>query len=145
MNHKCSVEDEQYLRLFEAYEIDAATFHHREHLRVAYALIATYGLETAFVRLKASLIGLLTHLGVGTEKYHETITYAWLLAVNHFMHMTKQSKSFDDFIQGNGLLLDPSIMNTHYSHSVLQSPEAKAAFLEPDLEPIPLYNNGRLA
>lgn len=145
MNHKCSVEDERYLSAFETHEIDAATFHHREHLRVAYVLIVTYGLEAAFVRLKASLIGLLTHLGVGTDKYHETMTYAWLLAVNHFMHMTTQSKSFDDFIQRNSLLLDASIMTTHYSRSLLQSPEAKAKFVEPDLDPIPRYDISRLA
>lgn len=145
MNHKCSIEDERYLSAFETYEIDSATFHHREHLRVAYVLIATYGLEAAFVRLRASLIGLLTHLGVGTEKYHETVTYAWLLAVNHFMHMTKQSKTFDDFIQSNSLLLDASIMTTHYSQNLLQSSEAKVTFLEPDLDPIPRYDNGRLA
>lgn len=145
MNHKCSVEDQRYLSAFESYEIDAATFQHREHLRVAYVLIATYGLEAAFVRLKASLLGLLTHLGVGTDKYHETVTFAWLLAVNHFMHMTTQSKTFDDFIHRNGLLLDASIMNTHYSKSLLQSPVAKARFLEPDLDPIPRYDNGRFA
>lgn len=145
MNHKCSVEDKRYLSAFETYEIDAAAFHHREHLRVAYVLITTYGLEAALARLKTSLIGLLTHLGLGTEKYHETVTYAWLLAVNHFMHMTKQSKSFDDFIQSNSLLLDASIMSTHYSHSLLQSSEAKGTFLEPDLDPIPRYDNGRLA
>lgn len=143
MNHKWSVEDQRYLNMFESYEIDAATFHHREHLRIAYVLVATYGLEAAFVRLKASLLGLLNHLGVGTEKYHETVTYAWLLAVHHFMHMTADSKSFDDFIHRNSLLLDASIMGSHYSQSLLQSPEAKAKFLEPDLDPIPRYDNGR--
>src|SRR5690606_23911908 len=116
-----------------------------EHLRIAYVLVATYGLEVAFVRLKANLLGLLAHLGVGTDKYHETVTYAWLLAVHHFMHMTAQSKSFDDFIHRNSLLLDASIMGTHYSQSLLQPPEAKAKFLEPDLDPIPRYDNGRLA
>lgn len=139
------MDDEQYLKSFEAYAIDPATFHHREHLRVAYVLIVTYGLETAFVRLKASLLGFLIHLGVGTEKYHETVTYAWLLAVNHFMHMAKPSHGFDDFIQSNELLLDASIMNTHYSQKLLQSSEAKAKFLEPNLDPIPVHADAKLA
>jgi len=143
MYHKCSLDDERYLRSFEAYEVDAATFHHREHLRVAYALIATYGLESAFLRLKEGLIGFLSHQGVGPEKYHETVTYAWLLAVNHFMHMARTSRSFDEFIQRNEVLLNPSIMATHYSRELLQSTEAKSGFVEPDLDPIPLYATTR--
>jgi hypothetical protein len=36
-------------------------------------------------------------------------------------------------------VLDTKIMLTHYSAEVLFSPEARALFVEPDLDPIPRY------
>jgi hypothetical protein len=47
------------------------------------------------------------------------------------------SASASDFITRNPELLDSRIMLTHYSASVLFSAEAREAFVEPDLDPIP--------
>jgi hypothetical protein len=47
------------------------------------------------------------------------------------------SASSADFIAGNPELLDSKLMLTHYSASVLFSSDARAAFVEPDLDPIP--------
>jgi protein-S-isoprenylcysteine O-methyltransferase Ste14 len=45
--------------------------------------------------------------------------------------------SADAFMDLNPKLLDSGIMMTHYSAEVLFSPAARAAFVEPDLTPIP--------
>lgn len=140
MDHKYSLEDRRYLESFESFTLKATTFHHRQHLRIAYVLIVEFGLEGAFTRLKSGLLRLLVHLGVGTEKYHETITYAWLLAVNHFMHTSRHASTFDEFLGDNAILLDSGIMNTHYSKELLQTAEARATFVEPDLDPIPRHS-----
>jgi hypothetical protein len=47
------------------------------------------------------------------------------------------SKSSADFIAKNQEVLDSKIMLTHYSASVLFSSDARASFVEPDLDPIP--------
>jgi len=139
VNHESSLDDETYLKEFCAYQVDAGEFHHREHLRVAYALLVNNSPERAFSELRTHILGLLNYLGVGTSKYNETMTYAWLLVVHHFMCMTARCKCFDEFIQRNPILLDQRIIYTHYSEALIKSDKAKAQCLEADLEKIPRH------
>jgi hypothetical protein len=52
---------------------------------------------------------------------------------------TLSSESSDVFIEKNPRMLDSKIMMTHYSAEVLFSDEARAKFVEPNLDPIPEY------
>lgn len=65
------------------------------------------------------------------------LTRAWILAVWHFMSKTQDLQSSADLIARNPMLLDSRIMLTHYSAALLFSAEARQAFVEPDLDPIP--------
>ena len=80
-----------------------------------------------------------TDHGIPASKYHATITKAWILAVRHFMALTPDVESADVFINANAQLLDSNIMLSHYSASLIFSPEARAEFMEPDQSPIPRY------
>ena len=53
------------------------------------------------------------------------------------MEISPTTESADAFIDANRVLLDSRIMLTHYSAEVLFSPEARARFVEPDLDAIP--------
>ena len=53
------------------------------------------------------------------------------------MHRSPEASSADDFIERNPLLLDSKIMLTHYSADLLFSDQARADFVEPNLDPIP--------
>jgi hypothetical protein len=55
------------------------------------------------------------------------------------MALTPEAESSDAFIDANPQLLDSRIMLSHYSASLLFSPEARAEFMEPDQSPIPKY------
>ena len=90
--------------------------------------------------MRAALLMFLSHHNIPASKYHETLTRSWLLAVNHFMHRTPEASSADDFIARNAILLDSKIMLTHYSAGRLFSDEARADFVEPDLDPIPRHH-----
>ncbi len=57
------------------------------------------------------------------------------------MNNTENSESADAFIDKNIVMLDSKIMMTHYSPEVLFSKEARAAFVEPNLDPIPGMGN----
>ncbi|HYJ40833.1 MAG TPA: hypothetical protein VEW08_08590, partial [Steroidobacteraceae bacterium] len=81
----------------------------------------------------------LSHHGIPASKYHATLTRAWILAVHHFMHRSPEASSADDFIARNPALLDSKIMLTHYSADLLFSDEARAGFVEPNLDPIPRH------
>jgi hypothetical protein len=77
--------------------------------------------------------------GVDPTRYHETLTRAWILAVHHFMNKTGGCQSAEELIAGNPEMLDSKIMLTHYSAEMLFSDEARKAFVQPNLDPIPRY------
>jgi hypothetical protein len=55
------------------------------------------------------------------------------------MARSPASPSADALIEANPILLDSRIMLTHYSTDSLFSDQARARFVEPDLDPIPGY------
>lgn len=140
-NHQISPLDTIFLRAFEACEIPLDSFHHKEHILLAYILLVQNDLDTAYLNLKRMLQHYLEHNTVPPEKYHVTMTLAWLMAVLHFMHKSADSDSSEDFISQNDILLDTEIMFSHYSRELLLSAEARMTFVEPDLERIPIHTS----
>jgi hypothetical protein len=134
--HVLSPEDRTFRAAFEACTVPPAEFNHAAHVRLAYVYLVESDVELAVQRMREALLNFIDHNGVPRSKFHETITRAWILAVRHFMNRST-STSFADFIARNPELLDSKIMLTHYSASVLFSPDARASFVEPDLDPIP--------
>ncbi|MGE0640790.1 MAG: hypothetical protein AB7G12_16415 [Thermoanaerobaculia bacterium] len=134
--HRISDEDRAFREAFDACEIAPADFGHPAHLRLAYSWLAEHEAEEAVTAIREALHRFLDHNGVPREKYHETLTRSWVLAVRHFMNRGSTA-SAAEFLDTNPELLDSRIMLTHYSEGVLFSPEARAAWVEPDLDPIP--------
>jgi hypothetical protein len=139
LKHHLSSSDVEFRAAFEAGAYAPADFSHRAHVRLAYIYLAESDLDLALERMRAALIIFLSHHGIPATKYHETLTRAWLLGVNHFMHRSPRASSADDFIERNPLLLDPNIMLTHYSADLLFSDQARANFVEPNRDPIPRH------
>jgi hypothetical protein len=137
MAHRISEEDATFRAKFEACRFPASKFDHRAHVRLAYIYLTLGDVDAAHHMMRDALTSFLAHLKVDPGKYHETITRAWIMAVRHFMELSSDSDSADSFIDQNPLLLDADIMLTHYSAQVLFSAEARAAFVEPNLDPIP--------
>jgi len=137
MKHLSSEEDQRFRAEFEAGRFPPADFNHRAHIRLAYVYLCEHDPDTAHQRMRSALLSFLGHHGIDVSKYHETMTRAWILAVEHFMENTPAAESSDVFIERNPRMLDAKIMMTHYSAEVLFSDEARARFVEPDLDPIP--------
>ncbi len=140
MAHLLSPDDQAFRAQVEAFTFPPAEFNHRVHLRLAYVYLTEHTTELAYEFMRDSLRGFLTHHGVDLSKYHETMTRAWILAVRHFMEATSSAQSADDFIEQHPEMLNSKIMMTHYSAEVLFSDEARATFVEPNLDPIPRYS-----
>lgn len=140
MKHELSPEDRNFRAEFEACELAPGGFDHRAHVRLAYTYLAENDAETAVALMRNALRTFLQHHGIDISKYHETMTRAWILAVRHFMELSPASCSADDFIRQNPRLLDCKIMMTHYSAELLFSEEARARFVEPDLDQIPRHD-----
>jgi hypothetical protein len=139
MKHELSKSDQEFRTAFEAGAYAPAAFSHRAHIRLAYVYLATNDVERAAALMRASLLNFLKVHGITPTRYHETLTQGWILAVHHFMHRCPTAFSSDDFIAREPMLLDSRIMLTHYSTDLLFSDKARAAFVEPNLDPIPRY------
>jgi hypothetical protein len=132
-----SDEDVALRAAFESGALPPADFTHRAHVALAYVYLAPGDVEGAIEDMRRGLAAYLRHHGIDPAKYHETLTRAWVLAVWHFMSRSGPLGSSADLIAQNAILLDSKIMLTHYSAALLFSDEARRAFVEPDLDPIP--------
>ncbi|MCH7639984.1 MAG: hypothetical protein IH855_11070 [Bacteroidetes bacterium] len=139
MAHRSSPEDRAFCAQFESGEFPPAELDHRAHLRLSYVYLIEHDTETAYQLMREALLAFLEHNGVDPSKYHDTMTRAWILAVRHFMEATSSQDSAESFIEQNPEMLDSKIMMTHYSADVLVSDEARAQFVDPDLDPIPQH------
>jgi len=139
MSHRTSAEDRTFRTAFEACQFPPAQFNHRAHIRLAYVYLTGHDTDAAHQLMQGALLAFLRFHGVDLSKYHETMTRAWIMAVRHFMEISPDCASSDAFIDRNPRMLDPKIMLTHYSAEVLFSDDARARFVEPNLDPIPRY------
>ncbi len=134
--HALSEADRTFRTGFETFAMAPVEFGHEAHVRLAYVYLAELDVDAAVQRMREALLKFIEHNGIPRSKFHETLTRAWVLAVRHFMDKSS-SASAADFITSNPELLDSKIMLTHYSALVLFSADARAAYVEPDLDPIP--------
>ena len=139
MSQTLSDSDRTFRDDFEAGRVTPDQFDHRAHVRLAYVYLTEGGVETAAEAMRNALLAFLERHAIDPAKYHETLTRSWILAVRHFMERSPAAPSADGFIAANPALLDTKIMLTHYSASLLFSSEARAQFVEPDLEAIPRH------
>lgn len=141
--HTLSQDDRDFLDAFEACQILPLDFTHRAHLRLAYCCLAEGNPASAAARFRQALERFLQNNSIARDKYSETLTQAWVLAVHHFMRSCGHTDSAEAFLAKSPRLLDVKIMLTHYTKDVLFSAAARARFIEPDLLPIPRYENMR--
>ena len=135
--------DANLLQTFESCCLTPESFRHREHLRVAYLYLSRYPFEQAYTRFETGVQRLLAYLGAPASHYHATITRAWLLAVHHLLRREGTGEASEKFLAAPctaACLLDQKIILTHYSAERLFSAAARTTFMEPDLDPIPLYS-----
>ncbi|WP_440222046.1 hypothetical protein ACQQ2N_13245 [Dokdonella sp. MW10] len=134
--HAVSVSDLAFRSAFDAGRIAPSAFDHRAHVRLAYVHLVEHGVAGAPQAMRASLQVFLASHGIAPSKYHETLTRAWTLAVAHFM-ARHPGGTFESFSARSTPLFDSRVMLTHYTPARLFSDAARAAWVEPDLDPIP--------
>ena len=127
------ITDEDFLRAFEECRISPDQFHHRDHIRLAWICLGSDQLAIAERRVADAIRTFAAHVGA-SQKYHETITIAWMRLVATAMEQSRY-ESFDEFAAANPILFDKDALSRFYSRGVLQSDTARATWVEPDLEP----------
>jgi hypothetical protein len=124
--------DAELVAAFETTSLPKEHFSHREHVRVAWYFVRTYGLPDAFSRFAEALKRFATAKGA-PQLYHETITWAYLLLIRERLaHATDES--WETFAAANPELLDwkPSLLDRYYTPELLWSTRARASFVMPD-------------
>ena len=128
--------DQDFLRAFEELSFPDDRFHHREHIRVAWLYLKSSDASRAAELMSEGLRRFANHHGA-TQKYHHTLTLAWMRLVAAAMVETPEGYTFEQFITAHPQLEDTSFLGKYYSKEVLQSVAAREAWVEPDLQPLP--------
>lgn len=123
----------ELLQSFENCTLDPAKFNHRCHLSVAWAYLQRYGFPEGALKFRERLKAYVTHVGA-TGKYHETITWAYIVLMNEEMTLrSAPEESFDAMVLRRPDLLDHrnGAIARCYSRAELDHPDARKVFMLP--------------
>ena len=127
----------ELVRSFEDATISREDWHHSEHLVVALYYLTHHDIETATTKVRDGILNLLrTTFKVDLTKempYHETLTVFWMRTVADFK-TSKNGSSLLDNANEVARKFDKDYPLRFYSRELLFSDEARARFIEGDLE-----------
>jgi hypothetical protein len=122
--------DDEFVAAFERGEI--ASFHHREHLRLAWACLRqSPGVGSACERMR----GLIRRFAAAqghAAKYHETMTQFWVRLLGE-LHARSGDAPFEAMIADNPAILDKDFVLRFYPRELLASTEARNEWIAPPL------------
>jgi hypothetical protein len=128
--------DEEFLAALEACTLPEDAFRHADHVRAAYLYLRAGTFAEATVRMTAALRRYATAQGK-PERYHETITVAYLALINQHLHDRGDGGGWEGFRRDNPSLLDRRLLLHYYRPETLGSPRARQVFLLGEYVPQP--------
>jgi hypothetical protein len=125
--------DQELYEQFEQGTLSNESFHHRDHVRMAFLYLSKYPAMEAVQRF----CGALQRFAVAKGKpylYHETITWAYLLLIRERLARAEQPLSWEEFSEGNADLLvwNDGVLSRYYRAETLSSELARRIFIFPD-------------
>lgn len=125
--------DERFIASFESASLPGGSFRHRDHVRLAWLYLRRYPLIEAVDRYRSGLKRFAAAQGA-PEKYHETITWAYLLLIHQRLATGGSDVDWDDFVHANPDLLSwpDHPLDRYYRKETLASELARRVFLLPD-------------
>ncbi len=129
--------DDDFVTAFLSGSLPPTQFHHRDHLRLTWALVRLTGVEAAMKRITSGIRYFATQHGQA-EKYHETMTRFWVLLVGHMVAARPDITTFDEFLAAFPMLLDKDLPYRHWRRETMLSSDARAHWVEPDILALPV-------
>jgi hypothetical protein len=125
--------DEELIAGFENCTLPNESFHHADHVRVAFLYLSRYPALEALQHFSASLTRFAAAHGK-PHLYHETVTWAFLLLIRERMARAGCAQTWIQFAAGNSDLLEwkNHVLKKYYREETLQSDFAKRTFIFPD-------------
>ena len=114
---------------FEEGRIDPASFHHRDHVRLSYELLARHPFPEALLYLARGLRRLAAKAG-RPQVYHETITAAFLALIAE-RRLRGCHATWEDFAARNPDLFSKQLLEEFYEPDLLKSQVARQTFILP--------------
>ena len=111
-------------------------FRHRQHINLAFVAVRRYGMPEATTRI-CDWIQHIAAYERAPQKYHHTVSQAWVEIVAHHVDADPHCADFDTFARRNPALLDKRLLSRHYRSSTLAADPARRGWVEPDLAPFP--------
>jgi hypothetical protein len=127
------VSGDEFINQFETCIFPAASFHHREHVRVVWLYLQRYSVLETLARFSENLKRFAAANGK-SNLYHETITWSYVFLINERMERNGEGAGWDDFAESNPDLFDwkPGILASYYSEQTLGSELARKTFVFPE-------------
>ena len=123
-----SLTDEAFIAAFESGSLEADQFQHADHVRIGFLYLTRYDFGEALHRVG---LGIRRHAAAHgqPDKYHETITVAFLAVINERLNAEDAPDDWPAFAAANPDLFDRGIMLRYYTPDELASPRARQVFL----------------
>jgi hypothetical protein len=118
----------------------AGRFGHREHIHLTWLAVRQAGVPAA-IGLVSDGIQRTTRYAGAPQKYHATVSRAWVELVGHHA-VASGARDFTSFAEQNDALLDKRLLTRFYRPATLAAPEARSGWVEPDLAPFPWRDAG---
>jgi hypothetical protein len=132
---------------FSSCDLPHAEWTHQAHLAVGAWHVDRYGADEALVRLREGIRRLNDSHGTpnsATRGYHETITRAYVTLLAEALSAPPAGESLGARVARllSSPVADRNLLLRFYSRERLMSPEARAAWMAPDLRPLRLAGLG---
>jgi hypothetical protein len=126
------------VRRFEDCTLPREEWTHAAHLTVALWHLLQFDWPEAVARVRRSIKRYNAAHGIHatpTGGYHETLTIFWLHAVRTYLEAERnEARALVRLANELAATADRSLPLKHYTRELLFSPEARAAWVEPDLK-----------
>jgi hypothetical protein len=129
---------DELIQQFENGTTRADTFHHADHIRLAFEYLTRYSVLEALQRFPDALRRFAAAQGKA-ERYHETITWAYLLLIHERMARASCGQeccvqTWEEFAANNPdlFLWKGGVLNALYRQETLDSDLARHTFVLPD-------------
>jgi hypothetical protein len=139
--------DPELAAILPAISGPAGQFRHRQHINLAFLAVQRYGMPEATGKI-CTWIRHIAAYERAPQKYHHTVSRAWVEIVAHHVGTDPDSPDspdcadFDGFAERNPALLDKRLLSRHYRSATLASGRARRGWVEPDLLPFPWSAQG---
>jgi len=124
--------NQELIRCFESDAISGDSFHHADHVRLAFAYLCEYPVLDALEKFAHALKRFAAARGK-TQLYNETVTCAYFFLIRERMARF-EGADWEEFVRHNAdlLLWKGGILSRYYQEATLKSDLARRVFVLPD-------------